>query len=107
MAIRCDRLGLAIEYLKWHFFDFLPRISLPAIRSGARRRETAGYSGKQAGDPARAAEAVIEVVQSSLPPLHLVLGRAGFVIVESDLKSMLDEVDRWKPTSLVSDYPAA
>jgi NAD(P)-dependent dehydrogenase (short-subunit alcohol dehydrogenase family) len=75
--------------------------------AGARRRETAGYSGKQAGDPVRAAEAVIEAVQSSAPPLHLVLGRAGFDNVESQLRSMLQEVDRWKPTSLGADYPAA
>ena len=75
--------------------------------SGARRRETAGYSGKQPGDPARAAEAVIEAVQSSTPPLHLVLGRAGFDNVENQLKSMLQEVERWKPTTLAADYPAA
>ena len=75
--------------------------------AGTRRRETAGYSGKQAGDPARAAEAVIEAVQSSTPPLHLVLGRAGFDNVESQLRSTLQEVDRWKPTSLGADYPAA
>ena len=75
--------------------------------SGARRRETAAHSGKQAGDPARAAEAVIEAVQSSTPPLHLVLGRAGFDNVENQLKSMLQEVERWKPTTLAADYPAA
>jgi NAD(P)-dependent dehydrogenase (short-subunit alcohol dehydrogenase family) len=75
--------------------------------AGTRRRETAGYSGKQAGDPARAAEAVIAAVQSSTPPLHLVLGRAGFDNVESQLRSMLREVDHWKPTSLGADYPAA
>src|ERR1035437_3565498 len=75
--------------------------------AGTRRRETAGYSGKQAGDPARAAEAVIEAVQSSTPPLHLVLGRAGFDNVESQLRSTLQEVDRWKPTTLAADYPAA
>ncbi|MGD0635755.1 MAG: oxidoreductase [Beijerinckiaceae bacterium] len=75
--------------------------------AGTRRRETAGYSGQQAGDPARAAEAVIAAVQSSTPPLHLVLGRAGFDNVESQLKSMLREVDHWKPTSLGADYPAA
>jgi hypothetical protein len=54
-------------------------------------------------DPARAAEAVIEAVQSSTPPLHLVLGRAGFDNVENQLKSMLQEVERWKPTT--SHFP--
>jgi hypothetical protein len=37
----------------------------------------AGYSGKQAGDPARAAEAVINVLELPTPPAHLVLGREG------------------------------
>ena len=32
---------------------------------------------------------------------------AGFDNVESQLRSMLHEVDRWKPTSLGADYPAA
>ncbi len=75
--------------------------------SGARRRQTSGYSGKQPGDPARAAEAVIEAVQSEHPPKHLVLGREGFEIVEGQLRSLLTEVDRWEATSRGADYPAA
>jgi hypothetical protein len=39
--------------------------------------------------------------------LHLVLGRAGFDNVENQLKSMLQEVERWKPATLAADYPAA
>jgi NAD(P)-dependent dehydrogenase (short-subunit alcohol dehydrogenase family) len=75
--------------------------------AGRRRRETAGYSGKQVGDPARAAEAVITALQSPTPPRHLVLGRVGFENVENHLRSMIQEVDRWKVTSLGADYPAA
>jgi NAD(P)-dependent dehydrogenase (short-subunit alcohol dehydrogenase family) len=75
--------------------------------AGKRRRETAGYSGKQAGDPARAAEAVITALQSPTPPRHLVLGRVGFENVENQLRSMIQEVARWKATSLGADYPAA
>ncbi|MFZ0693247.1 MAG: oxidoreductase [Alphaproteobacteria bacterium] len=74
--------------------------------AGQRRREIAGYSGKQAGDPARAAEAVIKAVQSAAPPRHLVLGHQGFDNVESHLRSMLQEVALWKATSLSADYPA-
>ncbi len=72
-----------------------------------RRLEIAGYSGSQAGDPARAAEAVIEAVQSPKPPHHLVLGREGFDNVEKQLHAMLQEVGHWKQTSLATDYPAA
>jgi NAD(P)-dependent dehydrogenase (short-subunit alcohol dehydrogenase family) len=75
--------------------------------AGQHRREVAGYSGKQPGDPARAAEAVIRAVQSPNPPHHLVLGRVGFDNVENKLQSILQEVDHWKATSLGADYPAA
>ncbi|WP_213741921.1 oxidoreductase [Bradyrhizobium sp. dw_411] len=74
--------------------------------AGSRRRETAGYSGQQAGDPVRAAEAVIEAVQSPAPPSHLVLGRAGLENVEAQLRSMIQEVELWRATSLNADFPA-
>ncbi len=75
--------------------------------AGARRRQTAGYSGTQPGDPARAAEAVLKAVQSQNPPKHLVLGREGFEVVGNQLRSMLTEVDQWEATSRAADYPAA
>ncbi|MEJ0049950.1 MAG: oxidoreductase [Methylovirgula sp.] len=71
-----------------------------------RRLATAEYSGKQPGDPTRAAEVIIGAVQSAAPPRHLVLGREGFENVESQLRAMLDEVNLWKETSLAADYPA-
>ncbi len=40
-----------------------------------RRASIAGNSGKQPGDPARAAEVIIEAVLSPQPPLHLVRGK--------------------------------
>jgi NAD(P)-dependent dehydrogenase (short-subunit alcohol dehydrogenase family) len=73
--------------------------------AGKRRRQTAGYSGHQMGDPARAAEAVIKALQAPAPPRHLVLGREGFNNVENQLKSMLKEIELWKETSLAADYP--
>jgi len=75
--------------------------------AGHRRREIATYSGKQPGDPARAAEAVIRALQSAAPPHHLVLGQAGVETVEKQLRSMLQEVDLWKTTSLGADFPTA
>jgi hypothetical protein len=61
---------------------------------------------KQPGDPARAAEAVIKALQSPTPPRHLVLGHAGFDNVENQLRSLLQEADLWKATSLGADYTA-
>ncbi len=81
-------------------------ISDYAETAGKRLRGIVQSSGKQPGDPARAAEAVIAAVMSPNPPRHLVLGRAGFEIVEHQLRSMLDEVAHWRGTSLGADYPA-
>ena len=78
-----------------------------AQTAGQHRRATIERSGQQAGDPARAAEAVIEALQSPTPPRHLVLGRAGFDRAEDQLRALLQEADRWKATSLAADYPAA
>jgi NAD(P)-dependent dehydrogenase (short-subunit alcohol dehydrogenase family) len=75
--------------------------------AGRHRRETLEHSGQQAGDPARAAEAIIMALQSATPPRHLVLGRSGFDRAEDQLRSLLQEADVWKATSLGADYPAA
>lgn len=75
--------------------------------AGKRRRETAARSGEQAGDPARAAEAVIKALEAPVPPRHLVLGRVGLDNVERQLRAMLEEVGRWRATGLAADYPAA
>lgn len=77
-----------------------------ADTAGKHRRETIERSGKQSGDPARAAEAVIKALQSPEPPRHLVLGRAGFDNVENQWRSLLHEADLWKAASLDADYPA-
>lgn len=75
--------------------------------SGHRRREIAKVSGTQPGDPARAAEAVIKVLDSATPPAHLVLGREGINNVERQLRSMLNEIDLWRHTSLGTDFVSA
>jgi NAD(P)-dependent dehydrogenase (short-subunit alcohol dehydrogenase family) len=72
--------------------------------AGRRRRNISGYSGTQPGDPARAAEAVIKVLDSPTPPAHLVLGREGIDNVERQLRSILHEIDLWRQTGLGADF---
>ncbi|CAO3440558.1 oxidoreductase [Azospirillum endophyticum] len=75
--------------------------------SGARRKQIAGYSGKQPGDPVRAAEAIITAVTADNPPLRLVLGRPALEGVRGKLRSVLDEIDTWEKTTLSADFPDA
>ncbi|MEA3119362.1 MAG: hypothetical protein QOI13_2632, partial [Paraburkholderia sp.] len=46
-----------------------------AATAGERRKQTAARSGKQAGDPVRAAQAIIDAALSDTPPLRLLLGK--------------------------------
>ena len=76
-----------------------------AATAGARRAAIQGYSGKQPGDPVRAAEAIIQAVQSPEPPLHLVLGRPAYEQVAAKLREFQGEMETWREVSLGADYP--
>ena len=73
--------------------------------AGARRAQLRESSGKQAGDPVRAAEAIIRVVESGDPPLHLVLGKIGVKRVREELRGVLRSIDAWEAVSLATDFP--
>src|SRR5450755_1362088 len=76
-----------------------------AQTAGARRARLRASSGKQAGDPTRAADAIIKVVEASDPPLHLVLGSNGVQRVREALQEVLRSVDEWETVSLSADFP--
>jgi NAD(P)-dependent dehydrogenase (short-subunit alcohol dehydrogenase family) len=71
----------------------------------ARRRATQSYSGSQPGDPIRGAEAIIETVESTNPPLRLVLGAVALGAIRDKLNSVLEEIDAFEAVSLAADYP--
>src|SRR6185436_13526401 len=76
-----------------------------AKTSGARRAQISGYSGRQAGDPARAAQAIIRVVESPTPPLNLVLGKDGLKRVREKLDTLSESLRRWESVTLGADFP--
>ncbi|MGH1591896.1 oxidoreductase [Methylobacterium phyllosphaerae] len=78
-----------------------------AETAGARLKATAEKSGTQAGDPVRAAEAMIRVTEMADPPRHLVLGAWGYDAVTARLKQRIAEIETWRETSLGADYPQA
>jgi NAD(P)-dependent dehydrogenase (short-subunit alcohol dehydrogenase family) len=73
--------------------------------AGARRRQISSYSGQQPGDPVRAAQAIIDVVESPNPPGHLVLGKPGLNVVRQKLDTLQAEITAWEKTTLGADYP--
>jgi NAD(P)-dependent dehydrogenase (short-subunit alcohol dehydrogenase family) len=75
-----------------------------AATAGVARERLAAMAGKQAGDPVRAAAAIIQVVDSSKPPLHLVLGSDAYHRTRQMLDAFAADVDAWKDVSIGADY---
>ena len=55
-----------------------------------------GGDGKQPGDPAKAADAMIAAVESDDPPLHLLLGADAIGIWEQKQAAFTGELARWR-----------
>lgn len=73
--------------------------------AGERRRQTAARSGNQAGDPVRAAQAIIDAALADTPPLRLVLGKVALDLAHKKLDFMRGDFDTWEATSLGADFP--
>jgi NAD(P)-dependent dehydrogenase (short-subunit alcohol dehydrogenase family) len=73
---------------------------------GARLSTVSAQSGKQAGDPVRAGEAMIKLTESENPPLHIVFGAQGFGVVTGKLRQELAEIEAWRELGLATDFPA-
>jgi NAD(P)-dependent dehydrogenase (short-subunit alcohol dehydrogenase family) len=63
--------------------------------------------GKQIGDPSSGARAILAVVDSDSPPLHLLLGTDALRRAREKLDAVIDEVDRWEQLTRSTDLPAA
>ena len=82
------------------------RIADYAEITGARLAAVTAQSGKQAGDPVRAGEAMIKLTDSENPPLHIVFGAPGLGMVTNNLKKELAEIEAWREVGLGTDFPA-
>jgi NAD(P)-dependent dehydrogenase (short-subunit alcohol dehydrogenase family) len=67
----------------------------------AQRRE---FSGRQPGDPAKAAQAILALLRSDKPPAHLVLGPDAVRAVREKLGAMQSEIAAWEPVSLSTNF---
>ena len=73
--------------------------------AGARLEATRAHSGRQAGDPERAADILFKLVDAPDLPRHLILGAGGIDAVTGALKATLAEIEAWRPTSASADFP--
>ncbi|MDE2609294.1 MAG: SDR family NAD(P)-dependent oxidoreductase, partial [Burkholderiales bacterium] len=81
------------------------RIDDYAETAGERRKQTEARSGKQVGDPVRAAQAIIDAALSDTPPLRLLLGKAALGLAREKLDKLRGDFDAWEATTIGADYP--
>ena len=95
---RTDFAGRSLRQTRSRIEDYADIVA-------SRMRTMSETSGQQAGDPVRAAEAIIAAVQSPDTPQHLVLGRIGIEGVTKTLRATLDEIEAWRQAGLATDFP--
>jgi NAD(P)-dependent dehydrogenase (short-subunit alcohol dehydrogenase family) len=85
-----------------HISEGNPAYATTVGKTAAMQRE---YDGKQPGDPAAAARAIIAISVVDRPPLRLVLGSDAYARAERTDESRLAELRAWRETSISTDYP--
>ena len=114
LAAELAPLGVRVTVIEPGPFrtDFLGRSGVRAAlelddyveTAGKMRAYFADNDGKQAGDPVKAAEAMIAVVESANPPRHLLLGKSAYARWTARLEQWNDELAGWKDTTLNADF---
>lgn len=74
--------------------------------AGARKRQLRGYSGRQPGDPERAAAAIVQAVEAPQPPLRLMLGKAALTAARAKLAAAEKDFNAWEAVTEAADFPA-
>jgi NAD(P)-dependent dehydrogenase (short-subunit alcohol dehydrogenase family) len=68
------------------------------------RRRRQEYRGRQAGDPNRAARALLKLVASEAPPRHLLLGNDALGVLNMSLAERAAERAAWEGTTRSTDH---
>jgi NAD(P)-dependent dehydrogenase (short-subunit alcohol dehydrogenase family) len=81
------------------------QIDAYAPTAGERRKQVAARNGRQAGDPVRGAQAIIDAALSDTPPLRLLLGKAALEFARKKIDAMRNDFDAWEATTVGADFP--
>lgn len=76
-----------------------------AASAHANQNTIRGYSGNQPGDPVRAAEAIVKVVEAAEPPIRLLLGVGALRGAHNKIKEMQKDFDTWEEITVGADQP--
>ena len=97
-GFRTDWAGRSANESKRQIDDY-------AATAGARRSQSRALSGKQPGDPVRAAHAIVKAIESTNPPHHLLLGNNAYEAATAKLENLRREFSEWEAVSRGADFP--
>jgi NAD(P)-dependent dehydrogenase (short-subunit alcohol dehydrogenase family) len=97
-GFRTDWAGRSAGESKTRIADYAPT-------AGKNLQDLRGYSGKQPGDPVRAAAAINAGVEAPNPPLRLLLGKAALKGARAKLEMLKKDFDAWETTTVGADFP--
>jgi NAD(P)-dependent dehydrogenase (short-subunit alcohol dehydrogenase family) len=66
-----------------------------------------GQNGRQPGDPAKAAEAMVAVVNDSKPPRRLVLGTDAYDVLDRTMAARMADIARYRPKGETTSFEGA
>jgi len=114
IALDVAEFGIRVTVVEPSGFrtGFLTQKSLALITSNIEGYEAVknaqdrylASDGKQAGDPERAAEILMEMARNPEPPMHLFLGSDAYLRASNKLREMSDELEHWKSTTVGADF---
>ncbi|MBB6611886.1 SDR family NAD(P)-dependent oxidoreductase [Pontibacter sp. Tf4] len=81
---------------------------LPAYEQTARvfKNTILGYAGQQEGDPVKAAQVIVQVVNAENPPLRLPLGSTAITAVRKKLEQVEQDVQAWESIASKTSFDA-
>jgi len=97
-GFRTDWAGRSANESKRQIDDY-------AATAGAWRNQVRAISGKQPGDPVRAAHAIVKAIESLNPPHHLLLGNDAYEAATAKLEELRKEFSAWEAISRGADFP--
>ena len=115
LAAELAPLGIRVTIIEPGPFrtDFLGRSSVVAKTriadydgtAGNMRKYFAENDGKQKGDPLRAVQAMMQVVESPNPPLRLLLGASALQRLRAKFDNSQKEIAAWEQVTVGADFP--
>ena len=97
-GFRTDWAGRSANESKRQIDDYI-------ATAGAWRNQVRAISGKQPGDPVRAAQAIVKAIESPNPPHHLLLGNDAYEAATAKLEELRKEFSAWEAISRGADFP--